>query len=80
METVELGTLSLCLILNPSIDIGVADGVGNIMAEIAGEIGSGLLLLLPGRDFGKLFQIIPEEQVYMAFMHVGTHVPVVTVS
>jgi len=74
-----LGTLSLCLILNPSIDIGVTDGVGDIVAEITGEIGSGLLPLLSGRDFGKLLQIVPEEEVYMTFVHVGTHIPVVTV-
>lgn len=51
MAPVEVGAFHISLILDPPVNERMADGVPDIVAEIAGEIGQGLLLLLAGMDF-----------------------------
>ena len=76
----EPGAFSVGLILDASVNIGMADGVGGIVAEEAGHIGNGLFPLLLGTDGGDLVETVPEETVHMVFVHMGTDVPVVPVA
>lgn len=64
----EPGAFSVGLILDASVNIGMADGVGGIVGEEAGHIGNGLFPLLLGTDGGDLVETVPEEtsQVFRA--------------
>ena len=61
MKSVDLRRVSLGIILDPAINIRMADGVCCIVAEKAGKIGDRLLALLTGLNREDLVQIVPEE-------------------
>ena len=80
MAPVEVGAFHIGLILDPPVNERMADGVPDIVAEIAGEIGQGLLLLLAGMDFRNFRQAALEKVIHMKVMHIGAHIAVISVA
>ena len=68
------------VIFNPSIYIRVAYGIADIMAYKTAHIGQPLFPLLPRVNPGKLEETAPEKIIHMVFVHMGTHIAVVTVA
>ena len=70
----------LGIIGNPPIYIWVADGITDIMAQIAAKVSKPLNALLPGGDFSKVAQIAGKEILNVVLVHIGTHIPVIPVA
>ena len=64
---------------DPGIDIGMDDGVPDVMAHVAGGIGHGLLPLLGGFHPGDGQQEAAEEVLDVGFVHEHADVAVVPV-
>ena len=79
VHTVMLGGRILYIVADTGIDIGMADGVGNIVIDKSGEEGHGFLLLLSGSDEADMAQTALEKPADFMFVHVGAHIAVVPV-
>ena len=80
MESVVISARMMDVIFNPSIYIRVAYGIADIMAYKTAHIGQSLFPLLPRVNPGKLEETAPEKIIHMVFVHMGTHIAVVTVA
>jgi hypothetical protein len=68
------------LIFDSAVDVGVADGVSDVMAEKSAHIGNGLFSLLSGFYLREVAQTGDKKIMDMVFVHVGADVSVVPVS
>ena len=68
------------VVADPPVDVGMADGVPHIVADVTGQVGKPLLPLLPGGKPGKVSQIATEKIIYVVLVHIGAHIPVVPVT
>ena len=80
VETVIVGSGMVNIIFYPSVHIGMANGIPNVVAEKTAHKSKPLLPLLAGINPGKLVKAAAEKIVYMVLMHVGSHVPVIPVA
>ena len=77
MEAVIITAGMVDIVFNPSIYIGMADGIPNIMSEKTADIGEAGFPLLPGLDSGKLGEAAAEKIIDQMFMRVGTDIAVI---
>ncbi len=68
------------IVLNPPIDIRVADGVANIVVEKSAYIGNSFITLLMRLDLAQILKTIPEETIDMVIMHISSHIAVIPVA
>ena len=68
------------VIINSSVNIWMADRIADIMADKACQKGDSLFTLLLIWELGKLCQKAAKKIIYMVFMHIRTHIAVVTVA